>query len=106
MLRLLKRILKESSFTKALPVVPLVPLKPSEASLQPEGEASQSLVPSEPPDNHSPLTYGKVFNAIPRVTKVNTPNINQRISQVWGLPRVSSSGEFRSSYVEGREILR
>ena len=50
----------------------------------------------EPPQlpkqsRHSPLTYGKVFGAIPRVTGVNTPNINDKIAQKWGLPPVDDS---------------
>ena len=65
----------------------------------------------EPPQlpkqsRHSPLTYGKVFGAIPRVTGVNTPNINDKIAQKWGLPPVDDSKVFKKSYVEGREILR
>ena len=43
----------------------------------------------------SPLTFGKVFGAIPRVTAVNTSNINTRIAQRWGLPEVDSSEEFK-----------
>ena len=54
----------------------------------------------------SPLTYGKVFGAIPRVTGVNTPNINQRIAKPWGLPLVNSSVDFKKVYVEGRAALR
>ena len=65
----------------------------------------------EPPDlpqqsRYSPLTYGKVFGAIPRVTGVNTPNINDRIAQKWGLPPVDNSEVFKKNYVEGREMLR
>ena len=55
---------------------------------------------------HSPLTYGKVFGALPRVTGVNTPNINGKIAQKWGLPPVVDSKGFKKSYVEGREMLR
>ena len=60
------------------------------------------------PDEHqvSPLTYGKVFGAIPRVTGVNTPNINDRIAKKWGLPEVTSSSEFRKIYTDGRAALR
>ena len=54
----------------------------------------------------SPLTYGKVFGVIPRVTGVNTPNINERIAKKWGLPEVASSSEFRKVYTEGRATLR
>lgn len=54
----------------------------------------------------SPLTYGKVYGAIPRVTGVNTPNINERIAKKWGLPEVSSSSEFRKVYTDGRALLR
>ena len=55
----------------------------------------------------SPLTYGKVFGAIPRMTKaINTPVINNRISDVFGLPHLSSSKEFKKVYSDGREVLR
>ena len=54
----------------------------------------------------SPLTFGKVFGAIPRVTGVNTPNINDRIAKVWGLPEVKTSTEFKKIYTEGRATLR
>ena len=58
-------------------------------------------------DNPSPLTYGKVFGAIPRMTKViNTPIINQRISAAFGLPALSNSTEFKKIYSSGREALR
>ena len=110
MLRLLRR---SRRFTKALPLLPLTPLsssgEPSEP-VQSAGDASVSKPAAEPPDKgpsgQSPLTFGKVFGAIPRVTQVNTPNINQRISEVFGLPTVRSSEEFRKSYVEGRDVLR
>ena len=56
---------------------------------------------------HSPLTYGKVFGAIPRMTKaINTPVINSRISDVFGLPHLTSSREFKKVYSDGREVLR
>ena len=56
---------------------------------------------------HSPLTYGKVFGAIPRMTKaINTPVINSRISDVFGLPHLSSSKDFKRVYSDGREVLR
>ena len=54
----------------------------------------------------SPLTFGKVFGAIPRVTAVNTPNINDRIAKRWGLPDVASSGEFKKIYSDGRATMR
>ena len=54
----------------------------------------------------SPLTYGKVFGEIPRVTGVNTPNINDRIAKKWGLPEVASSVEFRKVYTDGRTAMR
>ena len=53
----------------------------------------------------SPLTYDKVFGAIPRVTGVNPPNINQRIAKPWGLPLVNSAVDFKKVYVEGRAAL-
>ena len=56
--------------------------------------------------NLSPLTFGKVFGAIPRVTGVNTPNINHKIAKLWGLPPVDNSAEFKRIYVDGRAILR
>ena len=56
---------------------------------------------------HSPLTYGKVFGAIPRMTKaINTPVINSRISDMFGLPHLSSSKDFKKVYSDGREVLR
>ena len=55
----------------------------------------------------SPLTYGKVFGAIPRMTKaVNTPVINQRISATFGLPALENSFEFKKIYSSGRDKLR
>ena len=69
-----------------------------------EEPPDQSAPPEQP--RQSPLTYGKVFGAIPRVTGVNTPNINHLVAQKWGLPFVSSSEGFRKCYAEGREILR
>ena len=55
----------------------------------------------------SPLTFGKVFLAIPRMTKaINTPVINTRIAEVFGLPPLKSSSEFKTIYSEGREVLR
>ena len=78
------------------------------------GGGALTPVQEEPPDQpgppeqprQSPLTYAKVFGAIPRVTGVNTPNINHLVAQKWGLPFVTSSEDFRKSYAEGREILR
>ena len=46
----------------------------------------------------SPLTYGKVFGAIPR--------INQRISSTFGLPDLENSLEFKKIYSSGRDVLR
>ena len=55
----------------------------------------------------SPLTFGKVFQAIPRMTKaINTPIINIRIAQAFGLPNIDSSSEFKKIYSDGREALR
>ena len=72
--------------------------------------SSEPSAYNEPPGGlgarMSPLTYGKVFGAIPRVTDVNTPNINQRIAKPWGLPLVNSSVDFKKVYVEGRAALR
>ena len=100
MFRLIGRRLMSSPYTMAVPLVPLIS----------SGSASvgDAAVEAEPPDpaHHSPLTYGKVFDAIPRVTGVNTPNINSRISEKWGLPLLKNSGAFRKSYIEGRETLR
>jgi hypothetical protein len=54
-----------------------------------------------------PLTFGKVFQAIPRMTKaINTPIINIRIAQAFGLPNIGSSSEFKKIYSDGREALR
>ena len=98
---------------QALPIVPLVPSNSGEPPLPPHphagGDSSTSGVeePPEPdPPHQSPLTFGKVFVAIPRVNGVNTPNINSKIAEKWGLPCVQNSEEFRRSYVEGRENLR
>ena len=72
--------------------------------------ASEPFAGNEPPGGSgpklSPLTYGKVYGAIPRVTGVNTPNINQKIAKPWGLPLVNSSVDFKKVYVEGRAALR
>ena len=54
----------------------------------------------------SPLTFGKVFGAITRVTAVNTPNINDRIAKRWGLPEVASSVKFKKIYSDGRATMR
>ena len=55
----------------------------------------------------SPLMYGRVFGAIPRMSKaINTPVINIRIAQAFGLPALSSSSEFKKIYSSGREVLR
>ena len=98
---------------QALPIVPLVPFNSGEPPLLPHlharGDSSASGVkePPEPdPPHQSPLTFGKVFGAIPRVTGVNTPNINSKIAEKWGLPFVQNSEEFRRNYEEGRDNLR
>jgi hypothetical protein len=54
----------------------------------------------------SPITCGKVFEAIPRVNKITTPVINQKIGERFGLPLVSSSYAFKAEYVKKREELR
>jgi hypothetical protein len=53
----------------------------------------------------SPITCGKVFEAIPRVNKISTPVINQKIGKRFGLPLVSSSYAFKTEYVRKREEL-
>ena len=59
------------------------------------------------PNSHlSPLTFGKVYLALPRVTGVNTPNINAKIAKPWGLPSVPNAAEFKKIYVDGRATLR
>ena len=68
--------------------------------------ASVSNVASRASTRESPLTFGKVFTAIPRVTAITTPNINKRISQVWGLPALENSKEFKKIYATGRDELR
>ena len=66
-----------------------------------------TAIPGDRAARVSPLTYGKVFGAIPRMSKsINTPVINQRVSDVFGLPSLSSSTEFKKIYAEGREVLR
>ena len=88
-------------------------LSSSDPSLLPQpqaagdGLASGVQEPSGPDLPHqSPLTFGKVYLALPRVTGVNTPNINSKIAEKWGLPCVKNSEEFRKNYVEGRDVLR
>ena len=66
-----------------------------------------TAIPGDMAARDSPLTYGKVFGAIPRMSKsINTPVINQRVSVVFGLPPLSSSKEFKKIYSEGRDVLR
>ena len=68
-------------------------------------EGSDLVAAVAPPE--SPLTFGKVFLATPRMTKaINTPVINTRIAEVFGLPPLKSSAEFKTIYSEGREVLR
>ena len=124
MFRLIGRRLTTSPYAKAVPLVPLIS-SGSSSAVQSAGDAGVAAEPPDPdhhspltagdagveaeppdPEHHSPLTYGKVFTAIPRVTGVNTPNINSKISEKWGLPFVKNSGAFRKSYIEGRETLR
>ena len=82
---------------------------PAAADLNPlpslKVRASATPVSGEEPAK-SPLTFGKVFGAIPRVTGVSTPNINEKIAKPWNLPAVSNSAEFKKSYVDGRAKLR
>jgi hypothetical protein len=104
MFRLIGRRLTRSPYAKAVPLVPLIS-SGSSSAVQSAGDAGVEAEPPDP-DHHSPLTYGKVFTAIPRVTGVNTPNINSRIAEKWGLPFVKNSGAFRKSYIDGRETLR
>ena len=73
---------------------------------QHSGVANRDSGSSETGSRVSPLTFGKVFGEIPRVTGVNTPNINDRIARKWGLPEVTSSVEFRKVYTDGRAALR
>ena len=71
------------------------------------GDDGQTGDGDECADSASPLTYGKVFGAIPRMTKaINTPTINQKISVVFGLPALDNSMEFKKIYSSGREALR
>ena len=79
-----------------------------ESDNPPLGSTSHRVAepPADPIPNFSPLTFGKVFGAIPRVTGVNTPNINQKIAKPWGLPLVGSSADFKKIYVDGRTTMR
>ena len=76
------------------------------SAVQRDGEVESDSGSSETGCRSSPLTYGKVFGEIPRVTGVNTPNINDRIAKKWGLPKVASSDEFRKVYSDGRAAMR
>ena len=67
--------------------------------------------PEEPPDHpslptKSPLTYGRVYLELPRVTSCKTPDINTKIAKPWGLQPVQNSKVFKATYKEGREALR
>ena len=105
------------SVIKSSPVLPLATTSWS-GDYASENEGEDLAPPSsgqEAPDGDSeevhatpsPLTYGKVFGAIPRMTKaINTPTINQRISAAFGLPALSNSEEFKKLYSSGREALR
>ena len=55
---------------------------------------------------YSPLTCAKEFQIIPRVTKINTPDINVKISKRFGLPSVANSSAFKAEYCKKREELR
>ena len=81
---------------------------PLASALQGQGSSE-----NEPPDHpelptptQSPLTYGKVFLALPRVTNCKTPEINSKIANLWNLPPVTDSKKFKASYQEGRDVLR
>ena len=95
------------------PLLPLAHLSSEPPSSTVSGDDSANL--GQPAPGHSgehaelvsPLTYGKVFGAIPRMTKaVNTPVINQRISATFGLPALENSFEFKKIYSSGRDKLR
>ena len=97
------------------PVLPLAHLssEPPSSTVGTSGDDSTSHgqpAPGVAPGHAelvSPLTYGKVFGAIPRMTKaVNTPVINQRISATFGLPALVNSFEFKKIYSSGRDVLR
>ena len=72
-----------------------------------DGQSGDGRVSEDVVDKASPLTFGKVFGAIPKMTKaLNTPTINQKISAVFGLPALDNSMEFKKIYSSGREALR
>ena len=62
--------------------------------------------PADLPPRRSPLTYAKVYSALPRVGSCKTPDINQKIARPWGLPAVKTSEGFKKIYTEGRKALR
>lgn len=111
MLRLLGRHHRLPPFFKSVPLVP-VALLSSEDAPETAGDAEATVVEAGDSSGaggaqNSPLTYGKVFDKIPRMTKtINTPVINQRISEVFGLPALDKSSEFKKIYSSGREALR
>ena len=77
--------------------------------VKPAGDAVHGGGPpghSEAQARTSPLTYQKVFSEIPRVTGVNTPNINDKIAKPWNLTPVTNSTKFKKAYVDGRSVLR
>ena len=98
-----------ATFLKSVPLVP-VALLSSEDAPETSGDATVFEAGDSSGaggDQDSPLTYGKVFSMIPRMTKtINTPVINQRISEVFGVPALETSSEFKKIYSSGREALR
>ena len=109
MLRLLGHHHRLPPFLKSVPLVP-VALLSSEDAPETSGDATVFEAGDSSGaggDQDSPLTYGKVFSMIPRMTKtINTPVINQRISEVFGVPALETSSEFKKIYSSGREALR
>ena len=117
MFRLLGKHPSWPPFLKSMPGVPVAASCSSEAPSNPleaNSVANNGVAvvgsngnTGEKDDHASPLTFGKVFNLIPRMTKaMNTPVINQRISAAFGLPVLENSLEFKKIYASGRDILR
>ena len=66
-------------------------------------ESPPKSIPAAP--SISPLTFGKVLDALPRISNCKTPDINDKIAKRWGLKPVENSDAFKAKYREGREAL-
>ena len=59
-----------------------------------------------PIPSRSPLTYNKVFLALPRLSNCKTPEINSKIAKPWSLQPVQDRTQFKTIYKEGRDSIR